>query len=129
MHVEPHLVSQPVRHEQRLRPHPDRVLHVAAHQAERFESLGDHHRRFVVHPVVERVRPGQFERAVVGRQHDVVNVFLPAGETSVDRECPREVAAIVHRRLCAGIDQHQPAALQDMVVIVVMQRFAVLRYD
>ena len=56
-------------------PTPDRVLHVAAHQAERFESLGDHHRRFVVHPVVERVRSGQFERAVVGRQHDVVNVF------------------------------------------------------
>lgn len=129
VHVEPHLVAQTVRHEQRLSADGYCLLHVAPHQAERLEAFGDHERRLVVHPIVVRIGTGQRERAVVGRQHDVVHVLLFLREPAADGKRAREVAAVVHRRLGSRVDEHQTPAEQRALVAVVVQRLAVLADD
>ncbi len=129
MDVQTDLVTQAVHHEQGVRAQLHGLLHVAFHQTQVFESLGDDFagetvQFFVVHTRVRRVDGIQ-----VGFQHDFVDFLLFLGELAVHGQRARVVGAVVHQSLCASVHQQHVAGLQDAVVLVVVERFAMLRQN
>ena len=99
------MVPEPVRHKQGLRPAGYGRFHVALHQSELLEPVGDDACGGIVHLPVKSAWPGQFERAGIGCQYDIVYVLLPDGEFAVDGDRTGKVAAIVHVGFGARVDQ------------------------
>ena len=129
MHIQSHHVSQSMRHEQGMCTGSYSLVHITFHQSQVLQSTCQHTAHLQMHLFPCISRTGMVYGTVMSRHHDIIDLLLPLGETSTYRHRACKVRAIVHVRLCTGIGQHQPALLQQVAMIVVVQCLAIHRKD
>ena len=129
MHVEPHHVAQTVGHEKSMRTGSHGGVHVAFHQAEVLQPLGQHLADFKMHVEIGDTRAGNLDGPVVAGEDDIINIPLPLVETSANGHGSREIGAIIHGGFRPGIRQHHAADGERVAMIVVVERLPVLRKD
>ena len=129
MHVEPHHVSQPVRIEQSMCTLAHGVFGISLHQPESFQTFDHHTCRQVVYIHIRNTRTKCFHRLQVHGVLYLVNLALAPGKLFIGRNGRRHIACITHLRFCAGIDQEQIARLDDIAMIMVVERLSVHRSD
>ena len=100
-------MTQPVRHKERLSSTSDSILHIALHQPQLFQTIGNDPCSLIVHLPIKQVRFSQLECAAVRSQNNIINSFLASCKFTIDRNGTGEIAAIVHIGFSTGIDQQQ----------------------
>ena len=109
MHIQAHIVSQSVRHEQTCHTCLHHVVQISPHDIQCTEFLQHQMHGFQMHLPVRDARPGQFESQFVTVAHNLIDVTLLRGELSIDRICPCEIRSVVHIVFRTGIYHHQPS--------------------
>ena len=74
-------------------------------------------------------RMGSIDGVHIGFQHNLINFLLFLGETAAHRQGTGIVGAVVHQVFGPGIHQQHIAFLQNSLMAVVVQGFAVLRQN
>ncbi len=120
MHIQPHHVSQSVRHKQSMRTGFYCILHISFHQSQLLQSLRQHFAYFQVDILVSHSRFRNFYRLIVSCQYDIIYIFLPVRKLSADGYGPGEIGTIGRNRFGTGIRQHQTPFLQNLAMIVVV---------
>ena len=129
MDIEAHVVAQAMRLEQTGDAQADHLIQVAVDQADGRQAFQHLARDGQVDVPVGRPRLGQAERMFVAVADDLVDLALLRGELSGGRIGTRKVGCIVLIALGTGIDHHQLARLDHLVMQVVVQRLAMLGQD
>ena len=107
----------------------DRPVHVALHDADVLESLGDRSRGEKMELAVGHPRSGGVDRGLVGGQDHLVDVTLLARELARHRHRPGDVRGIETGRLGAAVNQQQIPLFEGIFVAGVVKDIATHRHD
>jgi len=122
-------VPQAVGEEQRVRPRLDSRLHLAAHQAQVLEALGDDPAGQQVKRAVGHARGDALDGGLLGREHDVVDGRLLGAELPAHGKRAGDVGGVAQGRLRPGVDQQEVSGAQHVGVAVVVQDLPVAAED
>ena len=129
MYIKSHHVSQSMGHEKSVCTRSYGIIHIAFHESQIFQTLGQHFAYIDVHLFPGLPGARKVDGMVMAGYDNVIYILLAAGKTSADRNCTCEIRAIVIDGFSSGIGQHQLAGLQDVAMIMVVQGFSVLGED
>ncbi len=129
MNVKTHVVAKPVRLEETGDALVKHVVQIAAHDVQRAKILKHQFGDSQMNVPVGHSRSRQFESQFVAVTDNLIDVSLLLGESAACRQGTGEVRGIVHIVLGSCVDHHQFAWLDDLVVQMVVQGFAMLGKD
>ena len=124
--IQTHVVTESVRHEESGDSGFDHIVDIAPDDIQCTEFLQHQAHSPEMDLTVGDTRTGEFESEIVAVADNLVYFPLLPGELARCRISSGEVGSIVHIVLRSGIDYHQLARLNYLVVSMVVQCLAVL---
>ena len=129
VNVKSHVVAESVRLEQSGDAFVKHIVQIAAHDVQRSEILQHQLGDGQMNVPIGDSRLCQIERQLVAVADYLIDVPLLLGELAAGRQGTGEIRGVVHIILGTGVDHHQFARLDDLVVQMIVQSLTMLGKD